>query len=81
LLADILPHENYELQYRFQSGEAVDAVIKIGDKLVPIDSKFPLEDFERVLSAESEEEQALSRSTLTTSPNMFFPTKARLTSP
>jgi len=61
LLADILPHENYELQYRFQSGEAVDAVIKIGDKLVPIDSKFPLEDFERVLSVESEEEQATLR--------------------
>ena len=61
LLADILPHENYELQYRFQSGEAVDAVIKIGDKLVPIDSKFPLEDFERVLVAESEEEQTSLR--------------------
>jgi len=61
LLADILPHENYKLQYRFQSGEMVDAVIKIGDKLVPIDSKFPLEDFERVLAAESEAEQASLR--------------------
>ena len=61
LLADILPHENYQLQYRLHSGEVVDAVIKIGDKMVPIDSKFPLEDFERVLAADSEAEQASLR--------------------
>ena len=61
LLADILPRENYELQHRFRSGEAVDAVIRIGANLVPIDSKFPLEDFERILAAESEDEQASLR--------------------
>ncbi len=58
LLADILPHENYSLQHRFRNGEAVDAVIRIGENLVPIDSKFPLEDFERIISSESEKEQA-----------------------
>ena len=58
LLADILPHENYQLQYDFVSGGCVDAVIKIGGNLVPIDSKFPLEDFERILAAGSEKEQA-----------------------
>lgn len=58
LLADILPRENYQLQYDFQNGGRVDAVIKIGGNLVPIDSKFPLEDFERILAAESEKEQA-----------------------
>ena len=61
LLADILPRDNYALQYRFQSGEAVDAIIRIGGHLVPIDSKFPLEDFERVLKAESEAEQKALR--------------------
>jgi len=61
LLADILPRDNYSLQYRFQSGETVDAVIRIGGHLVPIDSKFPLEDFERTLKAESEEEQKALR--------------------
>ncbi len=61
LLADILPHENYSLQYRFRNGETVDAVIRIGENLVPIDAKFPLEDFERILSSESEEEQASLR--------------------
>ncbi len=61
LLADILPHNNYSLQYRFRNGETVDAVIQIGGNLVPIDSKFPLEDFERIVAAESEEEQAALR--------------------
>ena len=61
LLADMLPRHNYSLQYRFRNGETVDAVIRIGENLVPIDSKFPLEDFERILAAESEEEQAALR--------------------
>ena len=61
LLDDILPHKNYSLQHRFRNGETVDAVIRIGENLIPIDSKFPLEDFERMLSSESEEEQAALR--------------------
>jgi len=61
LLADILPSKNYSLQYSFNNGVTVDAVIHIGDKIVPIDSKFPLEDFERILAAESEKEQAALR--------------------
>ncbi len=61
LLTDILPRENYSLQHRFRNGEIVDAVIRIGENLVPIDSKFPLEDFKRILSSESEEEQAALR--------------------
>lgn len=65
LLADILPRENYSLQHRFRSGETVDAVIRIGENLVPIDSKFPLEDFERIVAAESEEEQVALRKQFT----------------
>ena len=61
LLADILPRDNYSLQYKFQNGETIDAVIHIGGHLVPIDSKFPLEDFERILKAEPEEEQKALR--------------------
>jgi len=61
LLADTLPRDNYSLQYRFQNGETVDAVIRIGGYLVPIDSKFPLEDFERIVAVESEEEQVALR--------------------
>jgi len=57
LLADILPRDSYSLPYRFRSGEMVDAVVRIGENLVPIDSKFPLEDFLRITAAESEKEQ------------------------
>lgn len=49
LLAQILPKEHYESQYRFKNGEIVDAIIYLGDRIVPIDSKFPLENFNRVI--------------------------------
>jgi DNA recombination protein RmuC len=61
LLDDILPRENYALQHRFRNGEIVDAIIRIGENLVPIDSKFPLEDFERILAEDTEEKQAALR--------------------
>jgi len=64
LLANNLPPGSYKLQYPFRNGEIrVDAVIEIGENLVPIDSKFPfpLEDFERISKAESEEEQKALR--------------------
>ncbi|MFO7675364.1 MAG: DNA recombination protein RmuC [bacterium] len=54
LLRQVVP-AHHELQYRFASGEAVDAVIRLGPRLVPVDSKFPLEDFQR-LTAETDEE-------------------------
>ncbi len=57
LLHQILPHEHYALQYRFKSGEMVDAVIKLGTGLVPIDSKFPLENFRRILDSQNDEEK------------------------
>jgi len=55
LLEDSLPRAQYEMQYRFSSGEAADAVIKLRDKkLMAIDSKFPLDAYRRI-SAEGEE--------------------------
>lgn len=57
LLAQILPPANYSLQHRFKNGEKVDAVIRIGPNLVPIDSKFPLENFKRYLQEENPKEK------------------------
>ncbi len=55
LLSQIMPDRDfYELQYSFKSGERVDAVIKIGKKLVPVDSKFPMESFSRFIEATSD---------------------------
>jgi DNA recombination protein RmuC len=54
LLADILPAGRYELQYGFRSGERVDAVIRLEDALVPVDAKFPLDNFQRFVEAEDD---------------------------
>ena len=48
LLADIFPPDKYELQYGFRGGERVDAVIRIDRSLVPVDAKFPLDNFQRI---------------------------------
>ena len=50
LLAQILPSALYQTQYRYAGGQRVDAVIKVGEMLLPVDSKFPLESFQRYLA-------------------------------
>ena len=57
LLEDILPKENIKLQHRFQNGDIVDAAILIGQNLIPIDAKFPLENFRRFSESSSEDEK------------------------
>ena len=57
LLSQILPPEFYTLQYPFLSGERVDAVVRLGGRLVPIDSKFPLDNFRRIIECKTEEEK------------------------
>jgi DNA recombination protein RmuC len=61
LLAQVLPAEHVALQHGFKSGERVDAAIKLGDGLVPIDAKFPLEDFRRLIDAPDDEARARAR--------------------
>ncbi|HYX89632.1 MAG TPA: DNA recombination protein RmuC [Gaiellaceae bacterium] len=58
LLRDSLPPDAYRLQHTFRTGERVDAVIRV-DKLVPVDAKFPLDNFERLVTAGDEEQRAL----------------------
>ncbi|PYU34876.1 MAG: hypothetical protein DMG28_04425, partial [Acidobacteria bacterium] len=48
MLSDALPQAGYELQHRFATGEVVDAVLRFRDKLLPVDSKFPLDDYRRM---------------------------------
>ncbi|HTP41673.1 MAG TPA: DNA recombination protein RmuC [Nitrospiria bacterium] len=61
LLLQLLPPAYVSLQHRFKSGEAVDAAIRFSQGLVPIDAKFPLENFKRVIDAPSEEEGRKAR--------------------
>ncbi|UCC43486.1 MAG: DNA recombination protein RmuC [Candidatus Zixiibacteriota bacterium] len=50
LLSQILPRSLYETQYRFSDGTRVDAVIKLGDRLLPVDAKFPMEAWQRLMT-------------------------------
>jgi DNA recombination protein RmuC len=59
LLRDALPAEAYSLQHGFRSGERVDAVIKV-DRFLPVDAKFPLDNFERVVEAAEDAERELA---------------------
>ncbi|HJQ83216.1 MAG TPA: DNA recombination protein RmuC [Candidatus Binatia bacterium] len=66
LLAQVLPPAHFTLQHAFRSGERVDAVVRLGDGLVPVDAKFPLEDFRRLLDAADDEERARARKAFAT---------------
>ncbi|MBI2346116.1 MAG: DNA recombination protein RmuC [Deltaproteobacteria bacterium] len=61
LLAQVLPAEHFSMQHRFRDGKVVDAVIQLGTKLVPLDSKFPLENFQKAVGATSDEERKPAR--------------------
>jgi len=61
LLSQILPKDSYKLQHTFKDGKIVDALIKLTDFSVPIDAKFPLPGFEKVVKAETEEEKTRLR--------------------
>ena len=61
LLEDSLPRAQYEMQYRFSSGEAADAVIKLRDKkLMAVDSKFPLDAYRRISTDGDEARRAFA---------------------
>lgn len=57
LISQIFPKNSFHLQYQFKSGEKVDAAIKTDAGILPIDSKFPMENFQRIMKAENESEK------------------------
>jgi len=57
LLRQVLPADHLSMQYRFRNGQIVDAVIRTADRLVPVDSKFPLENFRRMTAAQTDTER------------------------
>ena len=57
LLANILPRDRYKLQHTFKDGKTVDALIELADFSVPVDAKFPLPGFEKVVKTEDEVEK------------------------
>lgn len=61
ILDNVLPAGTFELQYKLGEGLVVDAVVKLDDKLLPLDSKFPLENYNRLLEAKEAEKPLLTR--------------------
>lgn len=59
LLGQMLPKSSFHLQYSFKSGSIVDAAIKTNAGIIPIDSKFPLENFRKLNKAESDADKKI----------------------
>jgi len=49
-LKNVLPPNSYQMQYAFKDGTIVDAVVFVKDKVIPVDSKFSLENYEKILN-------------------------------
>ena len=50
VLKNVLPPQSYQMQYKFKNGEIVDAVVFVKDKIIPIDSKFSLENYNKIVA-------------------------------
>jgi DNA recombination protein RmuC len=57
LLKNVLPPGQYQMQYGFPNGEIVDAVVFVKDKIIPIDSKFSLENYNRMIETTDQNEK------------------------
>lgn len=57
LLKNTFAPNQYQMQYKFKDGVIVDAVLFVQDKIIPIDSKFSLENYNRLVNEESQEER------------------------
>lgn len=57
LIAQIFPRNSFLLQYQFRSGEKVDAAIKTDAGILPIDAKFPMENFQKLVKAETDSDK------------------------
>lgn len=66
LIGQMFPKNSIHLQYSFKSGDKVDAALKTDAGLLPIDSKFPMENFQKMAKTKSKEERARVRKTFAT---------------
>lgn len=60
-LADVLPPGSWKMRHSFPDGTIVDASIRLGDLIVPVDSKFPLENYRRSREAPEESDRKRAR--------------------
>lgn len=55
LLSNIFPPDQYSIQHKFENGDIVDAVVHLKDKIIPIDSKFSLENYNKIMQEDKKE--------------------------
>src|SRR3990172_11125502 len=65
LLGQALPKQHFHLQYAFKSGEIVDAALKLEQGIIPIDAKFPMENFRKMAKANDEKDRDVFRKSFT----------------
>lgn len=56
LLANVLPPELFQMQYKFPNGEVVDAIVKVGNFVIPIDAKFSLDNYNKMIESDDKAE-------------------------
>ena len=56
LLANVLPPALFQMQYSFKNKEAVDAVVRVGEYIIPIDAKFSLDNYNKMIESNSKQE-------------------------
>jgi DNA recombination protein RmuC len=61
LISQMFPKNSFNLQYEFKSGDKVDAAIKTEAGILPIDSKFPMENFQKMFKSEGKEKEAFQK--------------------
>jgi len=59
LISQMFPKNSFHLQYQFSSGDRVDAAIKTDAGILPIDSKFPMENFQKMIKAKEEKDKKI----------------------
>lgn len=57
LLKNVLPPHTFQMQYKFKDGEIVDAVIFVNDRIIPVDSKFSLENYNKIVEEKNPTEK------------------------
>ena len=63
VLKNVLPPGSFAVQYKFNDGDIVDAVVFVKDKIIPIDSKFSLENYNKAVAAKDKEEREILENT------------------
>ena len=56
LLSNVLPPELFKMQYSFSNSETVDAIVRVGEYIIPVDAKFSLDNYNKMIESSDKEE-------------------------